>query len=153
MIDTFRQVTKQLEVIEARLETALGRGEGDRGVGGGLQDHQGPEREEDKQGEGTHQTVKEGLDNRKDVTEKVEEGQAGPRWQDEEGDEGERGDGEGEGDEEQVVTNNRRMKKRVRVIEEENKEEEDEKVERVGRAGEGDNLRLRLTSDQCNVAE
>ena len=151
MIDTFRQVTKQLEVIEARLETALGRGEGDRGVGGGLQDHQGPEREEDKQGEGTHQAVKEGLDNRKDVTEKVEKRQAGPRLQDEEGDEGERGYGEGE--EEEVVTNNRRMKKRVRVIEEENKEEEDEKVERVGRAGEGDNLRLRLTSDQCNVAE
>ena len=130
-------------MIEARLETALGRGEGDRGVGGGLQDHQGPEREEDKQGEGTHQTVKEGLDNRKDVTEKVEKRQAGPRLQDEEGDEGERGNGEGE--EEEVVTNNRRMKKRVRVIEEENKEEEEVgKVERVGRSGEGDNLRLRL---------
>ena len=140
-------------MIEARLETALARGEGDTGVGGGLQDHQGPEREENKPGEGNHQTVKEGLDNRKDVTEKVEKRQAGPRLQYEEGDEGERGDGEGEGDEEQVVTNNRRMKKRVRVIEEENKEEEDEKVERVGRAGEGDNLRLRLTSDQCNVAE
>ena len=135
-------------MIEARLETALGRGEGDRGVGGGLQDHQGPERKEDKQGEGTHQTVKEGLDNRKDVTEKVEKRQAGPRLQDEEGDEegdeGERGYGEGE--EEEVVTNNRRMKKRVRVIEEENKEEEVGKVERVGRSGEGDNLRLRLTT-------
>ena len=132
-------------MIEARLETALGRGEGDRGVGGGLQDHQGPEREENKQGEGTHQTVKEGLDNRKDVTEKVEKRQAGPRLQDEEGDEGERGYGEGE--EEEVVTNNRRMKKRVRVIEEENKEEEEVgKVERVGRSGEGDNLRLRLTT-------
>ena len=129
-------------MIEARLETALGRGEGDRGVGGGLQDHQGPEREEDKQGEGTHQTVKEGLDNRKDVTEKVEKRQAGPRLQDEEGDEGERGYGEGE--EEEVVTNNRRMKKRVRVIEEENKEEEVGKGERVGRSSEGDNLRLRL---------
>ena len=129
-------------MIEARLETALGRGESDRGVGGGLQDHQGPEREEDKQGEGTHQTVKEGLDNRKDVTEKVEKRQAGPRLQDEEGDEGERGYGEGE--EEEVVTNNRRMKKRVRVIEEENKEEEVGKGERVGRSSEGDNLRLRL---------
>ena len=131
-------------MIEARLETALGRGEGDRGVGGGLEDPQGPEREEDKRSEGTHQTVKEGLDDRKDVIEKVEKRQAGPSWQDEEGDEGERGDGEGE--EEKVVTNNRRMKKRVRVIEEENKEGEDEKVDRVGRAGEGDNLRLRLTS-------
>ena len=95
--------------------------------------------------------MKEGLDDRKDVIEKVEKRQAGPSWQDEEGDEGERGDGEGE--EEKVVTNNRRMKKRVRVIEEENKEEEVEKVERVGRSGEGDNLRLRLTSDQCDVAE
>ena len=50
------------------------------------------------------------------------------------------------GEEEEVVTNNRRMKKRVRVIEEENKEEEVGKVERVGRSGEGDNLRLRLTT-------
>ena len=123
----FRQVTRQLEVIEARLETALGRGEeegeGER-AGGGRQEKEGGVR-----------IRKEG-----------------------EGEERGREEGEGKGDGEPVVTEigRRRMERgeeRGRLKEGEN--EGEEKVERIGRVGDGskgiDNLRLRLISDNLCI--
>ena len=117
----FRQVTRQLEVIEARLETALGRGE-----------------EEEGRAEGGRQEKEGGVRIRK-------EGEGGERGREE---------GEGKGDGEPVVTEigRRRMERgeeRGRL--KEGEDEGEEKVERIGRVGDGskgiDNLRLRLVSD------
>ena len=125
----FRQVTRQLEVIEARLETALGRGEEE---GGGAE---GGRQEKEGQKGGEVRIRKEG-----------------------EGEERGREEGEGKGDGEAVVTEigRRRMERgeeRGRLKEGEN--EGEEKVERIGRVGDGskgiDNLRLRLVTDNLSI--
>ena len=112
-------------MIEARLETALGRGE-----------------EEEGRAEGGRQEKEGGVRIRKEG----------------EGEERGREEGEGKGDGEAVVTEigRRRMERgeeRGRLKEGEN--EGEEKVERIGRVGDGskgiDNLRLRLVTDNLSI--
>ena len=115
----FRQVTRQLEVIEARLETALGReeDEGRDGAEEGRQEKEGEEVRGKERREGEESGREEG--------------------------------GEGKNGGETAVTEiaRRRMERGEEKVKEE--EEKEETMERVGRVDEGaskgiDNLRLRL---------
>ena len=136
MIPLFRQVTRQLEVIEARLETALGRGEEEEG-------NKAEEGRQEKVG-GKIRIGKEGGEGEESVR---REGEGEARGKDE----GE-GKGVGEIDVTEIASLRRMEKERVK---EKANEGDAEKVERIGRVGEGakgiDNLRLRFVSDKLEA--
>ena len=134
MIPLFRQVTRQLEVIEARLETALGRGE----------EEEGNKAEEGRQ-EKVGGKIRIGKEGGEESARRKGEGEERGK------DEGE-GKGVGEIDVTELASLRRMEKERVK---EKANEGDAEKVERIGRVGEGakgiDNLRLRFVSDKLEA--
>ena len=134
MIPLFRQVTRQLEVIEARLETALGRGE----------EEEGNKAEEGRQ-EKVGGKIRIGKEGGEESARRKGEGEERGK------DEGE-GKGVGEIDVTEIASLRRMEKERVK---EKANEGDAEKVERIGRVGEGakgiDNLRLRFVSDKLEA--